>query len=171
MDLRPSRESLLLAPVAGHFFAEGYACAAEVDIAGRIADLLAVRGSEVVGVELKLKDWRAAGRQATAYQLGCHRTYVALPLLEAAKLHASFADEFRKRFPGCGLIGVNHPAGDLRFLEQAGTNPRLLPFLADRLSQHPALQSRADLEARRVRLTPESSETPVLSAAPWEAPP
>lgn len=132
MNLLPGRESALTQPVARHFAAEGYRVFAEVDVAGRMADLVCVRGEEVVGVELKLADWRAASRQASAYQLGCHRSYVALPLVKAARVAASHRGDLERE--GLGLLGVNHPAGDVRVLVEAGENGRFLPFLAARFA-------------------------------------
>lgn len=132
MDLLPGRENLLTIPVARHFVSEGYRVAGEVDVHGRYADLVAVRGEDVVGVELKLADWKAAHRQALAYQLGCHRSYVALPLVKAARVAASHRAAFER--DGLGLLGVNHPEGDVRVLVEAGESPRLLPFLAGGLA-------------------------------------
>jgi hypothetical protein len=141
--LIPDRESALLAPVARRFAEQGFLVGAEVDIAGRIADVVAVRDGEVVGVELKLRDWRAAGRQALAYQLGCHRTFVALPLLEASRLLSARQAEFQARFPGCGLLGVNHPGSEVRTLLDAGPNSRFLPFLSEGLAIRIASSTKA----------------------------
>lgn len=136
MDLLPGREAALTLPVARHFAALGYRVRAEVDVNGRLADLVCVKDDEVVGVELKLADWRAAHRQATAYQLGCHRAYVALPLLVAARVAASHRAAFER--DGVGLLAVNHPHGDVRELVPCGANARFLPFLAQHLASGPS---------------------------------
>ncbi|HVL47971.1 MAG TPA: hypothetical protein VM889_05400 [Candidatus Thermoplasmatota archaeon] len=123
---RPRFESGLLAPVLAHFAAEGYTLATEVPVNGRLADVVAARADEVVAVELKLDDWRGAFRQATAYQVGADRAFVALPLLVAAGvMHAPVFDQ-----AGVGLLGVNHPKGDVRVLLPARRSGRHLPFMA-----------------------------------------
>src|SRR2546427_13293715 len=76
----------LASPVAGHFEALGFRVFAEVDIAGRWADLVAV-GPEIVAVELKLRAWRGALRQAAAYQLGADAAHVAPPLQTPQRAH------------------------------------------------------------------------------------
>ncbi len=130
----PLLERDLAAPVAGHLESLGYRVFAEVDIVGRWADLVGI-GADVVAVELKLRAWREALRQATAYQLAADRAYVALPLRGAQVAHrARFAFERE----GIGLLAVD-PEGSVRTVLPAATSPRRFPTLTDRL--------REDLEA------------------------
>ena len=126
----PLLERDLAAPVAGHLESLGYRVFAEVDIAGRWADLVGI-GADVVAVELKLRAWREALRQATAYQLAADRAYVALPLRWAQEAH-------RKRFAfereGIGLLAVD-PEGMVRTVLSAGPSPRRMPALTDGLRE------------------------------------
>src|SRR5438093_152593 len=75
---------------------------------GRIADIIALKDEEVVAVELKLSNYREAHRQAVAYQVGCHRSFVGLPLESAVDCLRRHRHEFDKS--GAGLLGVNMPA-------------------------------------------------------------
>lgn len=130
----PRLEAELAPPVAAHFHERGYNVWLEVPFNGRIADVIAVKGDEVVAVELKLRDYRQALRQAMAYQVGCHRSFVGLPLpvaLDCLRRHGHAL-----RHSGAGLLAVNMPGGDVRELAPARTHEgRFLPFLADALAK------------------------------------
>lgn len=128
---RPRFEAGLLGPVLTHFEREGYTTASEVMVNGRLADVVAAKGEELVAIELKLADYRAAHRQATAYQVGADLAYVALPLLVASR--AMRASVFQEG--GVGLLGVNHPQGDVRVLVPAARSGRHLPFMAAALRE------------------------------------
>lgn len=132
----PHLEAELADPVARHFAADGYEAFLEVAFNGRIADVIAVKGDEVVAVELKLRDWRQAHRQAMAYQVGCHRSYVGVPLKTA--LDALRRDRHAFVASGTGLLAVetDHPEPVVRELLPARTHEhRFLPFLAEALAQ------------------------------------
>lgn len=122
----------LAPPVTRHLQAQGYRTFEEVYFNGRIADIVALKGEEVVAVELKLADYRTAHRQAVAYQVGCHRAYVGLPLeaaLRCLRRHRSAFDE-----SGAGLLAVHMPEGIVSELLPARHHERrFLPFLADAL--------------------------------------
>ena len=120
------RERDLAGPVAEHFAGLGYRMFAEVDIAGRWADLVGI-GPDVVAVELKLRAWREALRQATAYQLGADRAYVALPLPRAQEAHRS---RFAFEREGIGLLAVD-AGGAVRTVLSPAPSPRRLPALTD----------------------------------------
>lgn len=128
----PRLERELAPPVARHLQRQGYRTFLEVPFNGRIADVLGVRGEEVVAVELKLRDFREAHRQAMAYQVGCHRTWVGVPLptaLDALRRHGhAFAQS------GAGLLAVHVPDGSVRELLPARKHEgRFLDYLADGL--------------------------------------
>ena len=86
-------------------------------------------------MELKLRAWREALRQATAYQLAADRAYVALPLHGAQVAHRA-RYEFERE--GIGLLAVDE-AGGVRTVLPAANSPRRLPALTEGL--------REDLEA------------------------
>jgi hypothetical protein len=145
----PYLERALTAPVARHLRASGYRTFEEVYFNGRIADLVGVKGEEVVAVELKLRDFKQAHRQAVAYQVGCHRSFVGLPLERALECLRQHRHEFETS--GAGLLAVRMPEGDTPASLDAGSPPRrneadvrellparhhegrFLPFLADAL--------------------------------------
>lgn len=122
-----------LAPhVRAYFERQGFRTLLEVPFNGRIADVIALKGDEVVGIELKLRDYRTAHRQALAYQVGCHRTFVALPLESAMLCLRRHESAFRES--GAGLLAVRMPEGDVsEVLPARHHENRFLPFVADAL--------------------------------------
>lgn len=130
----PRLERELAPPVARHLLAAGYTTWLEVPFNGRIADVLGVKGDEVVAVELKLRDFRGAHRQAVAYQVGCHRTWVGVPLpiaLDAMRRHRHAFET-----SGAGLLAIHVPDGSVRELLPARKHEgRFLDFLADGLKE------------------------------------
>lgn len=145
----PALERALAAPVGRHLEAQGYEAFYEVPFNGRIADVIAVsreprlggtppqRGGtepqhEVVAVELKLRDYKTALRQAIAYQVGCHRSYVGVPLETA--LQVLRRDRHAFASVGTGLLAVE--GEDVRELLPARLHEgRHLPFLAEALAR------------------------------------
>jgi hypothetical protein len=121
----PLRERDLLPPVAAHFERLGYDVFPEVEIAGRRADLVAMGSREVVAVELKVRDWRTAVRQAMAYQLAADRAYVALPLWRAQEAYRS-RHVFERE--GIGMLAID-PRGAVRTILGAAASPRQMPLL------------------------------------------
>jgi hypothetical protein len=130
----PRLERELAAPVARHLQSAGYRAFLEVPFNGRIADVVGVKGEEVVAVELKLRDFREAHRQAVAYQVGCHRTWVGVPLPTALDCLRKHRFEFERS--GAGLLAVHVPDGSVRELLPARKHEgRFLDFLAEGLAQ------------------------------------
>jgi hypothetical protein len=79
-----------------------------------------------------LRDYREAHRQAMAYQVGCHKSYAALPL--KAALLALRKHQHAFATSGAGLLGIETAAGEVRELISARHHEnRFLPFLADAL--------------------------------------
>ncbi len=116
----------MLAPLARHFESKGLRAIAEVPVAGRRADLVAVGDGEIVAVELKVARWFEAVRQAVSYQIWADRAYVALPFPRALKVY-----RHRDRFDaeGVGLLAVLD--GQVRTFLTAAPSPRLFPALSD----------------------------------------
>ena len=76
------QESDLFKPVSDHFKKHGYIVRCEVSIGFCRADIVAFKNDEVVGVELKVSDWKKAIVQAKNYQLGCDYVYLVFPLFK-----------------------------------------------------------------------------------------
>jgi len=74
------QEKELFKPVYDYFKKQGYTIKCEVRIGFCRADIVAFKKEEVVGVELKISNWKKAIIQAKNYQLGCDYTYIAIPL-------------------------------------------------------------------------------------------
>ncbi len=132
----PPREEDMVAPVARYFQRDGWHAAPEIAFNRRIADLILVKDDMTAAVELKLRDWRGAHKQAQAYQVGCGWSWIGLPLVVAAKIAARPEAMRALDESGVGLLGVNWPQpadddGDVRVLKPAEPSRRLLPFLED----------------------------------------
>jgi len=120
-------EEIMCRPVSAHFRSLGYRVYREAKVAGRWVDILAV-GNEIVAVELKIRNWREALKQAMSYQLGAHYALVAMPLdhvFPAMRSRHLFERE------GVGLMAVSSAAGEVRVLIEPQASPRLLPFVLD----------------------------------------
>lgn len=120
------REVELLGPVVNHFETRGFRAVPEVAVAGRRADIVAVREDTLLAVELKVSAWPRALRQAMAYQVWAPEAYVALPFARAMR-----AVRHRHRFAaeGIGLLAVLD--GEVRTFVPAAPSPRLFPALSD----------------------------------------
>jgi len=126
----PALESELAEPVGRYLATQGYDAFYEVYFNGRIADVIALKGDEVVAVELKLRDYRTAHRQAMAYQVGCHRSFVGVPLETA--LLALRKDRHAFEASGTGILAVDG-ASVREVLPARLHENRHLPFMADAL--------------------------------------
>ncbi len=140
-----SLEAELAAPVSAWLIEAGYRVEAEVPILGRRADLVGVRDDALVAVELKMRDWAEALRQAIAYQLAADRVWVAMPLASAS---AAYRSRWRFEAEGVGLLAVDD-RGDVRAPVPAALSPRLLPYLRERISARPAAWSWESPEIHR----------------------
>ena len=79
----------------------------------------------IIGIELKLSNWRRGLQQAYAYQLSCLETFVGLPLVRAITVLEKHRAEFVNL--GVGLLGATPeyvrvvlPAGKNRAWTQPG---------------------------------------------------
>ena len=126
----PSLERELAEPVGRHLMDLGYDVWYEVYFNGRIADVIALKGEEVVAVELKLRDYRTAHRQAMAYQVGCHRSFIGVPLETA--LLALRKDRSSFETSGTGILAVDGDSVREMIPARLHEN-RHLPFMADAL--------------------------------------
>lgn len=73
-------ESALLAPIKRLFPQHQYVVRSEVPFNGKSIDVLAMdrKTRRLIAIELKVRKWRKALRQAAVYQLCANRVYVAL---------------------------------------------------------------------------------------------
>ena len=139
-------EAQLAAPVTAWLRGSGYRVGAEVPILGRRADLVGAGDDALVAVELKLRDWRGALRQAIAYQLAADRAWVAMPLAAAS---SAYRARWRFEADGVGLLAVDDRGG-VRAPIPAGPSPRLLPFLRERFLAAPAPPAESSVSSEEV---------------------
>ncbi len=124
-----SVESDLREPVATWLRDEGFDVRMEVPILSRRADLVGSRGTTVAAIEMKMHRWVEALRQATAYQLGADRVWVAMPLAAASR---AYRQRWTFKAQGVGLLAVDD-RGHVRGPILAAPSPRLLPFVREKL--------------------------------------
>ena len=81
------REELLVQPVEDYFTSYGYMMVREVQFFSKYIDLFGFNGgsSSTVAVELKVRNWRRAIKQAKIYSLCANRVYIAMPYLVAKR--------------------------------------------------------------------------------------
>lgn len=124
-----SLEAQLAPPVTAWLQDAGYRVEAEVPILGRRADLIGAVDDRLVAVELKMRNWREAIRQALAYQLAADHVWVAMPLAAAS---TAYRARWRFEAEGVGLLAVDD-GGRVRAPIPAGPSPRLLPYLQEQV--------------------------------------
>lgn len=105
----------------------GFQVRHELALLGRRADLVGVRDGRILAVEMKLRDWSEALRQAIAYQLAAEDVWVAMPLASAAR---AYRHRWAFESEGVGLLAVDDE-GVVRRPIPAWRSPRLLPFAAE----------------------------------------
>jgi hypothetical protein len=118
-------EAELAGPVARWLEEAGFEVQAEVPILGRRADLVGLRPDALAAVELKMRDWRRAFRQALSYQLGTDYAWIAMPLAAASR---AYRERWRFEDERIGLMAIDDRGG-VRVPIAAVASPRLLPFL------------------------------------------
>jgi hypothetical protein len=101
----------------------------------------------VAAVEMKMRRWGEALRQALAYQLGADHAWVAMPLAAASK---AYRERWTFEAEGVGLLAVDD-RGHVRRPIRAAASPRLLPFVREKLletlqAHESALQSLSSLQ-------------------------
>ncbi|UCD92286.1 MAG: hypothetical protein JSV43_08750 [Methanobacteriota archaeon] len=123
-------EEDLKAGLKSFFRSHGYRAYAEVRMINRWVDLVAVKGDEVVAVEIKLSNWKEALRQAVAYQLGADYSFVAMLFKHAC--HA-YRNRYWFQKEGVGLIAVRPHHKDIRVLLEPERSTRMMPMVRDNL--------------------------------------
>jgi hypothetical protein len=97
-----------------HLFNNDYFVEQEIPIGSKRIDVVCakpklqiVSGSphfnEIIAVEVKIKEWRRAVRQALVYQLSAKKVYVAMPHKYASKVQYRVLEKY-----GVGLISINN---------------------------------------------------------------
>ncbi len=122
-------EAELLEPVSGWLEDTGFEVRTEVPILGRRADLLGLRQDGLAAVEMKMRDWSGALRQAIAYQVAADWAWVAMPLAAASR---AYRQRWKFEAEKVGLLVVDD-GGRVRVPIPAGPSPRLFPALGEKI--------------------------------------
>ncbi len=121
-------EDDLYPPMMDHFLKFGYSVELEIPIYKNRIDLFAYNDERTIAVELKLRDWRRALRQAAYYQLGADLSYIAMPFHYAIEVYG------RKQFlekEGIGLFAVLLDKFVVKELIKPTQSKKKLEFIED----------------------------------------
>ena len=93
-------------------------------------DMLAFNGDETIAIELKLKNWPRALRQATYYQLGADYSYIAMPFHQATELYKR---KYHLEKDGVGLFGILIDKSEVRELVKPKKSMRKVEYIENGL--------------------------------------
>ena len=105
---------------------QNYFIELEIPIHRNRIDLVAYDSDQIIAVELKLKNWRRALRQAAYYQLGTDFSYIALPFYEAIGV-CNRPWELAKE--GVGLLAVLLDKSEVRELIKPRRSKKKLEYI------------------------------------------
>ncbi len=125
MNNNPIRELELQKICTNFFLRKGLLAREEVPFLLKVADIFSFNqeSGECIAVEVKIRDWRRALKQALVYQLVADKVYIAL-LDEhiPAVVHDSLLEH------SIGLISINTD-GTVRIVLEASVSNKRLPYL------------------------------------------
>jgi len=132
MPLTPPKllEVDLIIPISQYFQDKGYSIDLEIPVYRNRADMMAYTETELVAVELKLRNWKRALRQASYYQLGADYSYIAMPFNEAFEVHKKRKILKRERV---GLLAVIMDSYEVRELVQPKPSAKKLEFIEGKI--------------------------------------
>ena len=85
---------------------------------------MAFKKDEVIGVELKINNWKKAIIQAKNYQLGCDNTYIAFPLNRAFNILRRAEHILKKE--GIGLLVIKEKSCEVcKIIEAEKSNKKI----------------------------------------------
>jgi hypothetical protein len=119
-------ENDLYPPMAEYFTKHGYSIELEIPIHRNRIDMIAYDQERLIAVELKLKDWRRALRQAAYYQFGSDLSYIAMPFYQAIEAHKR---RYQLDKEGIGLFAVILGTGEIRELIKAQQSEKKIEFM------------------------------------------
>jgi hypothetical protein len=109
-----------------YFQNKGYQIQLEVPIHHNRIDMLVFNDDQTIAIELKLKNWKRALRQASYYQLGVDYSYIAMPFYQAVEVHKrsrALEDE------GVGLFGVLLDRSEVRELLKPKKSQKKIDYM------------------------------------------
>ena len=93
----------------------------------KVVDIICQNDKEIIAIEVKVRNWKRALRQAIIYQLCANRTYVALCHRFSGRVKIEFFLKY-----GVGLIEVN---GFIDIKIESRKNVALNPFYQEAVIQ------------------------------------
>jgi hypothetical protein len=111
-----------------YFDHRDYLIEIEVPIYKNRIDMVAMNSNETIAVELKLKNWHRALRQATYYQLGADYTYIAMPFYQATELYKR---KYHLEKDGIGLFAILVDKNEVRELVKPERSQRKINYIED----------------------------------------
>lgn len=117
----------LFPAVEQYYQREGYNVEREVPMRSRVIDIICRNCEEIIAIEIKVRNWKKALRQAIIYQLCANKTYVAL----CHKYLGGVESDFFLKY-GVGLIEVN---GSISINIESKRNVAVNPFYKDAIIQ------------------------------------
>jgi hypothetical protein len=112
--------------VIRYYQTQNYFIELEIPIHRNRIDLVAYDNDKIIAVELKLKNWKRALRQAAYYQLGVDFSYIAMPFYEAIGV-CNRPWELEKE--GVGLLAVLLNRSEVRELIKPRQSQRKLDYI------------------------------------------
>ena len=125
-------EKDLVVPLEKYFTKKGFKTELEVPIYRNRIDMVAYDESILISIELKIKKWKRALKQASYYQLGSDFTFVAMPLYESYK---AYWNKFRFEKKGVGILAVNPKDGTIRELLKAKESSCKVNFIEEKMRE------------------------------------
>lgn len=135
----------------------------EVRMLNRWIDIVALGPPGSFAIELKVRDWRTALRQAVAYQLAADYSLVALPWRASL---ITYRNRYWLEREGVGLLAVDPPKGLVRLLIEPEPSERKMPTLLDSMFEGEERVSPVSTRSVSRRLPP----TDFLPASSWSDP-
>lgn len=135
MPINPPKllEVDLVEPISQYFQDQDYSIELEVPVYRNRADMIAYTETELIAVELKLKNWKRALRQASYYQLGADYSYIAMPFNEAFEVHKRRNILKRERV---GLLAVIMDSYEVRELIPPKPSVKKLDFIENKIRKN-----------------------------------
>ena len=119
-------ENDLYPPMIKYFQTKNYSIELEIPIYRNRIDLVAYNYTHIVAVELKLKNWQRALRQATYYQFGADYSYIAMPFYEAIEVYKR---KWLLESDGVGLYAVLLNKAEVRELVKPKPSQKKIEYM------------------------------------------
>jgi hypothetical protein len=119
-------ENDLYPPMIEYFTKRDYSIELEIPIHRNRIDLIAYDQKRLIAVELKLRNWQRAVRQAAYYQFGSDLSYIAMPFYQAIEAHKR---RYKLDQDGVGLFAVILATGEVRELIKAKQSEKKIDYM------------------------------------------